>query len=136
MMNHVSIMGNLVANPELRTTQSGTKVASFRIAVGRDYAAKGAERETDFFDCVAWRATGEFVVRNFSKGMPIAISGRLSSRNWEDKDGRKRVSIEIIAEDVYFAGGSRAARSSEATFTELDNDDGELPWNEDDALPL
>lgn len=139
MLNHINIMGNLVANPELRSTANGTKVASLRIACGRDYGGKGEDRITDFFDVVAWRATAEFVCRNFTKGQPILISGRLASRNWEDKEGKKRVSIEIVADEVYFAGGSRSKADTSGGFTELGDDDGELPWDNttsDIDLPL
>ena len=139
MLNNINIMGNLVAYPELRSTANGTKVASLRIACGRDYGGKGEDRITDFFDVVAWRATAEFVCRNFTKGQPILISGRLASRNWEDKEGKKRVSIEIVADEVYFAGGNRSKADTSGGFTELGDDDGELPWDNttsDIDLPL
>lgn len=134
MLNHITIMGHLVANPELRTTTSGIKVATFRIGCTRDRGPKDGEKVSDFFDVIAWRATGEFVSKYFSKGQPILIEGRLASRNWEDKEGRKRVSIEINADNVYFAGGSKT-KPETGTFTELDDSDGELPWGDDD-LPL
>lgn len=135
MLNHINIMGNLVANPELRTTPSGVKVCSFRIACTRDIAAKGAEKETDFFDCVAWRATGEFVSKYFTKGKPILIDGSLHMRDWQDKDGNKRRSCEIVAENVYFCGGDRVKPSGSGLTDIGDDEGGELPWVDDD-LPL
>lgn len=107
MLNHIEIMGNLVIDPEIRTTNSGVKVCSFRIACERDYAANGAQKETDFVDCVAWREKAEFVSKFFTKGMQILVSGRLQMRKWEDRDGNKRVSAEIQAENLYFAGGEK-----------------------------
>lgn len=137
MLNNITIMGNLVANPELRSTANGVKVAALRIACSRDFGGKGEDRITDFFDVTAWRATAEFICRNFTKGQPILIQGRLASRNWEDKEGHKRVSIEIVAENVYFAGGSRAKSDVSTGFTELDDSDGALPWDDAEGdLPL
>lgn len=132
-LNHITIMGNLVKDPELRTTQSGIKVASLRVAVGRDFSK---EKETDFFDVVAWRATAEFVTRNFSKGQPILVDGRLLTRHWEDKEGNKRIAYEIMAENIYFCGGTRKTDSGSSGLTEIDDSDGELPWSTDDDLPL
>ena len=137
MLNHINIMGRLVAEPELKVTSSGVKVCSFRIASDRDYTSKDGEREVDFVDCVAWRASAEFLTRNFHKGMPILVSGRLQMRNWTDRDNNKRVSAEIQVENLYFAGGERrtSAPAAAPQFTDLD-DDGDMPWNEDEELPL
>lgn len=105
MLNHITIMGRLVRDPELRRTGSGVAVASFTVAVDRDFGPKdGGEKETDFIDCVAWRQTGEFVSKYFRKGSMIAVSGRLQIRNWNDKDGNKRRSAEIVADNCYFGG--------------------------------
>lgn len=131
MLNHITLMGHLVRDPELRTTQSGIKVASIRIGVTRDFSK---EKESDFFDIVAWRATAEFICRNFVKGQAIIVDGRLVTRKYEDKDGNKRTAYEVQAENVYFAGGGRA-KTSESTLTEIDDSDGDLPWGDDD-LPL
>lgn len=102
MLNHIVIMGRLTRDPELRRTGSGTAVASFTVAVDRDYAAQGQERETDFIDCVAWAQRGEFVAKYFSKGSMIVVSGRLQIRGWTDKDGNKRRSAEVNADNCYF----------------------------------
>ena len=102
MLNRIVLMGRLTRDPELRRTQSGTAVVSFSIACDRDYAAQGAERETDFIDIVAWRGTAEFVEKYFSKGRMIVVGGRLQIRNWEDRDGNKRRSAEVVADSVYF----------------------------------
>lgn len=102
MLNHISIMGRLTRDPELRYTQSGTAVASFTVAVDRDYAAQGQQRETDFIDCVAWRQGGEFVSKYFSKGSMIVVDGRLQSRKWQDRDGNNRTSWEILVDHSYF----------------------------------
>lgn len=102
MLNHIVIMGRLTRDPELRRTGSGTAVASFTVAVDRDYAQQGQEKETDFIDCVAWDKRGEFVSKYFSKGSMIVVSGRLQMRKWQDREGNKRVSAEINADNVWF----------------------------------
>ena len=107
MLNKVTIMGRLVREPELRRTDSGKAVCSFTIACERDFAGKGGERECDLPDCVAWASTGEFVCRNFRKGDMIALSGRLQTMNWTDKNGGKRKSLEINVENVSFCGGRK-----------------------------
>lgn len=115
MLNHITIMGRLTRDPELRRTGSGIAVASFSVAVDRDYSGRdGGERETDFIDCVAWRQTGEFVSKYFAKGSMIVVSGRLQIRNWTDKEGNKRRSAEIVAENVYFGESKRASDSGSA----------------------
>ena len=113
MLNHITIMGRLTRDPELRRTGSGIAVASFTLAVDRDYAPKdGAERETDFIDCVAWRQTGEFVSKYFTKGRMAVVSGRLQIRPWTDKEGNKRRSAEVIADNVYFGDSKRDSGST------------------------
>ena len=113
MLNHIIIMGRLTRDPELRRTGSGIAVASFTIAVDRDFSPKdGGERETDFIDCVAWRQTGEFVSKYFTKGSMIVVSGRLQIRNWNDKDGNKRRTAEVVADNVYFGESKRSAESN------------------------
>ena len=108
MLNHITIMGRLTRDPELRRTGSGVAVASFTVAVDRDFSGRdGGERETDFIDCVAWRQTGEFVSKYFTKGSMIVVSGRLQIRNWTDKEGNKRRSAEVIADNVYFGDSKR-----------------------------
>ena len=112
MLNHIVIMGRLTRDPELRRTGSGIAVASFTVAVDRDYASKDSgTKETDFIDCVAWRQTGEFVSKYFQKGSMIVVSGRLQIRGWTDKEGNKRRSAEVVADNVYFG---ESKRSSEA----------------------
>ena len=101
MLNHITIMGRLTRDPELRRTASGKAVASFTMAVDRDFNTNG-EKETDFIDCVAWGTTGEFVGRNFVKGSMAVVSGRLQIRRWDDKDGKKQSKAEVVAENVYF----------------------------------
>lgn len=110
MLNHISIMGRLTRDPELRRTQSGVPVASFTVAVDRDYSDQSGERGVDFVDVVAWRATGEFVDKYFSKGQMIVVDGRLQSRKWTDKDDNKRTSWEIIADRCYFGESKREDR--------------------------
>ena len=111
MLNRVTLMGRLVADPELRSTASNLSVCSFRIAVDRDYK-KGDQKETDFIDIVAWRSTAEFVSKYFSKGRMAVVSGRLQIRPWEDKDGNKRRSAEVVADNVYFGDSKRDTESS------------------------
>ena len=148
MLNKIVIMGRLVRDPDLRRTQAGTAVAAFTLAVERDFkdAATG-ERTADFIDCVAWRQTGEFVSRYFSKGRMAVAEGRL--RDWVDRDGNKRRSAEVVVEQMYFGdsrseggqksgqsvpkeSGYQAAYSSTGReadeFRELQDDDGELPF--------
>lgn len=121
MLNKIVLMGRLTRDPELRRTGNNISVASFTIACDRDRAVQGAEKETDFFDCVAWRSTGDFVAKHFRKGRMIIVSGRLENRKWTDKEGNKRVSNEIVVDDVYFGdskkddpaqGGSQAEHPS------------------------
>ncbi len=115
MLNHIVIMGRLTRDPELRRTGSGIAVASFTVAVDRDFGGRdGGERETDFIDCVAWRQTGEFVSKYFTKGSMIVVSGRLQIRNWTDKDGGKRRSAEVVADNVYFGESKRSSDSNSA----------------------
>ena len=112
MLNHITIMGRLTRDPELRRTGSGIAVASFTVAVDRDFGGRdGGEKETDFIDCVAWRQTGEFVSKYFTKGRMIVVSGRLQIRNWTDKDGNKRRTAEVVADNCYFGDSKRDADS-------------------------
>ena len=117
MLNHIVIMGRLVRDPELRRTGTGTAVASFSLAVDRDFGKnENGEKETDFIDCVAWRQTGEFVSKYFTKGRMAVVSGRLQIRSYTDKDGNKRRTAEVVADNVYFGDSKRdgdgAGRSS------------------------
>ena len=108
MLNHIVIMGRLARDPELRHTQSGTPVATFRMAVDRDFKDKNTgERATDWIDVVAWRGTGEFVSRYLSKGRLAVVEGRLQMRDWTDKDGNRRTSAEVVADNVYFGDSKR-----------------------------
>ena len=108
MLNHIVIMGRLTRDPELRRTGSGIAVASFTLAVDRDFGKnENGERETDFIDCVAWRQTGEFVSKYFTKGRMAVVSGRLQIRSWNDKDGNKRRTAEVVADNVYFGDSKR-----------------------------
>lgn len=138
MLNHIVVMGRLTRDPELRRTGSGTAVASFTVAVDRDFAPKdGGERETDFIDCAAWRSTGEFVSKYFLKGSMAVVDGRLQIRNWTDKDGNKRRTAEIVANSVYFGSAKNSVPSASAAaptydpgavFPEMYGDDPNFPW--------
>ena len=108
MLNHITIMGRLVRDPELRRTGSGVAVTNFCVAVDRDYVAKdGGERKTDFINCFAWCSTGEFIAKYFTKGRMIVVDGRLEMRDWTDKDGNKRTSAEINVDNAYFGDSKR-----------------------------
>lgn len=107
MLNKVFIMGRLTRDPELRYTQSNTPVASFTLAVDRDYKGQNREKLTDFIDCVAWRSTGEFVSKHFTKGRAAVVEGRLQLRDWQDNNGNKRRSAEVVADNVYFGDSKR-----------------------------
>lgn len=113
MLNHITIMGRLTRDPELRRTGSGVAVASFTVAVDRDFGKnENGEKETDFIDCVAWRNTAEFVSKYATKGRMVAVSGRLQIRSWTDKDGNKRRTAEVVADNVYFGDSKREESSS------------------------
>ena len=117
MLNHITIMGRLTRDPELRRTGSGIAVTSFSLAVDRDFGGRdGGERETDFIDCVAWRHTGEFVSKYFTKGRMAVVSGRLQIRSWTDKDGNKRRTAEVVADNVYFGDSRRDSDNSGSTY--------------------
>ena len=136
MLNKIILMGRLTRDPELRRTGSGTAVTSFSIAVDRDFKSQNGEKETDFIDVVAWRTTAEFVSKHFSKGRMAVVEGRLQIRDWTDKDGTKRRTAEVIADNVYFADSKRddttANRNALAEraeqFAEIAEEDGELPF--------
>lgn len=139
MLNRIVLMGRLTKDPELRRTGTGVAVTSFTVAVDRDFAPKGAERETDFVDVVAWRNTAEFVSKYFKRGRMAVVSGRLQIRNWEDKDGNKRRNAEVEADSVYFGDSVTQARNvsgdelpndvADADFTQLEGDDSMLPFD-------
>ena len=115
MLNHITIMGRLTRDPELRRTASGVAVASFSLAVDRDFGKnENGEKETDFIDCVAWRQTGEFVSKYFTKGRMAVVSGRLQIRNWTDKEGNKRRTAEVVADNVYFGDSKRDGEGGSA----------------------
>ena len=151
MLNHITIMGRLTRDPELRRTGTGVAVASFTVAVDRDFGKnENGEKETDFIDCVAWRQTGEFVSKYFTKGRMAVVSGRLQIRPWTDKDGNKRRTAEVVADNVYFGDSKRdgdsagsfggntyaapaaptysAPASPASDFAMLEDDDAQLPF--------
>ena len=154
MLNHIIIMGRLVADPELRTTPGGVTVVTMRLAVDRDFKNKQTgERETDFINVVAWRQTAEFVSRYFTKGRMAVVEGRLQIRQYTDRDGNKRTAADVVAENVYFGDSRRDGESGgsyspsayaapaskqpsagydmpagEDQFAELADDDGDLPF--------
>lgn len=148
MLNKVIIMGRLARDPELRRTQSGVSVTSFRIACDRDFKSQNGEKETDWIDIVAWRNTAEFVSKYFTKGRMAIVEGRLQTRDWTDKDGNKRTAVEVVADNVYFgdskrdgqgggydapsyappASGGYAPAAGGNQFAEIDEEDGDLPF--------
>ena len=139
MLNKAILMGRLTADPELRHTQSNIPVTSFTLAVDRTF---GQDKQTDFLDIVAWRNTAEVVSKWFRKGMLVAVSGRIQTRTWEDKQGNKRKSVEVVADEAFFAESKKdsAPRPSNdapvpfdlppvgGDFAELGPDDSELPF--------
>ena len=147
MLNRVVLMGRLTRDPELRRTQSGTAVASFSLAVDRDFKSQSGEKETDFIDIVAWRNTAEFVSKYFAKGRMAVVEGRLQIRDWKDRDGNNRRTAEVVADNVYFGDSKRDGQSGGdyappaygspvgsytapmgGGFAELEEDGGELPF--------
>ena len=154
MLNRIILMGRLTRDPELRRTGSGTPVTSFSLAVDRDFKSQSGEKETDFIDVVAWRSTAEFVSKYFTKGRMAVVEGRLQIRDWTDRDGGKRRSAEVVADNVYFgdskrdsagdygappaygapasygapAAGRGAPAGGMSDFAEIGEEDGELPF--------
>lgn len=134
MLNHITLAGRLVRNPELRRTQNGTAVASFTLACERDFKNESGDREVDFIDCVAWRKTAELVSGYFTKGRMAIVSGRMQIRGWTDKDGNRRKSAEILVDNIYFGDSKPQAEdtATEATgaepYSEIAEDDDQLPF--------
>ena len=138
MLNKIILMGRLTRDPDLRRTNSGTPVASFTIAVDRDFKSQDGEKETDFIDVVVWRNTAEFVSKYFTKGRMAVVEGRLQIRDWTDKDGGKRRNAEVIADNVYFGDSKNSGAAQKDTVESLANrinhafadadDDGDLPF--------
>lgn len=136
MLNKVFLQGRLVADPELRHTQQGTPVASYRLAVDRDYKSKDSNAQNaDFVNIVSWRNTAEFVSRYFTKGRMMLVEGRLQMRSYTDKDGNRRVAAEVVTDNVRFADSRKDGSNNEdgslqesAGFDELADDDGDLPF--------
>ena len=116
MLNVVAIMGRLMADPELKTTQHGTSVCSFRIACDRNFARQGEQRQADFIDIVAWRAQAEFMCKYFQKGSLIAIEGSLQTRQYQDKNGSNRTAVEVVTSNVSFAGSKAADKPATASY--------------------
>ena len=136
MLNRIILMGRLTRDPELRHTQAGTSVASFSLAVDRDFKDKSTgEKGTDFIDIVAWRSSAEFVSRFFTKGRMAVVEGRLQLRDWKDKDGNSRRSAEVVAEHVYF-GDSKRSESDTASAPPASGDFREIPEEEKGELPF
>lgn len=131
MLNKIVVMGRLTRDPELRRTQSGLSVTSFSVACDRDFKNQSGEKETDFIDCVAWKGTADFVSGYFFKGSMAVVDGRLQLRDWEDKDGNKRRSAEVVANRVYFGEGKKSSEPKDPAnpggFTMMDEDDGDQP---------
>lgn len=144
MLNKMILMGRLTRDPELRRTGSGTAVTSFTLAVDRDFKDQSGNKETDFIDVVAWRNTAEFVSKYFTKGRMAVVEGRLQIRDWQDKDGSKRRTAEVVADNVYFGDSRQGAQSDnladqqanfknlqrkmEEGFAMIGEEDGELPF--------
>ena len=135
MLNHITIMGRLTRDPEIRRTPSGIPVASFCLAVERDFGGKdGGEKETDFIDCNAWRGTAEFVSKYFQKGSMAIVSGRLQIRNYTDKDGNKRRNAEVVADNVYFGDSKKSSDGNYTTQPQNNFQASQNPFAETEAL--
>lgn len=128
MLNSATVMGRLTAEPELRTTQSGTPVMAFTVACDRDYQKGGSERQTDWIDIVAWRQTAEFISKYFRKGSAIIVTGSIQTRTYDDRNGNKRKAVEIVAERVWFGESKKAETAAAPQFVEVDEADGDLPF--------
>ena len=141
MLNKIIIMGRLARDPELRRTGSGTAVTSFSLACDRDFKSRSGDKETDFIEVVAWKNTAEFVSKYFGKGRMAVVDGRLQIRDWTDKDGNKRVTAEVVADNVYFADSKRSESNENQKenfnslsgrlsddFVPISEEDGEIPF--------
>ena len=128
MLNSVTIMGRLVRDPELRRTGSGIAVASFTLAVEDDFKDKDGNKKTIFIDCIAWRGTGEFISKYFTKGSMAIVQGKLDVREWTDKDGNKRRNTEIVVDNVYFGEGKKDHAQPGQGFAMIEDPDARLPY--------
>ena len=141
MLNKIIIMGRLTRDPELRRTGSGTAVTSFPLACDRDFKSQSGDKETDFIEVVAWKNTAEFVSKYFSKGRMAVVEGRLQIRDWTDKSGNKRITAEVVADNVYFADSKRSESNDNQKenfnalsgrlsddFVPISEEDGEIPF--------
>ena len=141
MLNKIIIMGRLTRDPELRRTGSGTAVTSFPLACDRDFKSQSGDKETDFIEVVAWKNTAEFVSKYFSKGRMAVVEGRLQIRDWTDKSGNKRITAEVVADNVYFADSKRSESNENQKenfnalsgrlsddFVPISEEDGEIPF--------
>lgn len=140
MLNHITLMGRLTRDPEMRRTGSGIAVTGFTLAVDRDFKSQDGQKETDFIEIVAWRQTGEFAAKYLTKGRMAVVSGRLQIRSWTDKDGNKRKSAEVVADNVYFADSKKDAAGQAplpdypvapapiSEYAEIEDDDSDLPF--------
>ncbi len=133
MLNHISIMGRLTKDVELRRTGSGTAVANFTLAVERDFSK---DKETDFVECVAWGKTGEFAEKYFSKGKMAIVAGRLQIRKWEDKNGNKRSTAEVVADNIYFGDSKTSDNKFESAITNNLEPDYPAIYGDDAGLPF
>lgn len=139
MINNVTLMGRLTYEPELKVTTSGASVCRFSIAVDRNYTPKGEERKADFIDCIAWRGKAEFVSKYFRKGSMIALTGAIQTENFTDKNGNKRKSVEIVANEISFCGGKSESGNKSRPSVDIapsDNSDFEEIIDDDDDLPF
>ena len=138
MLNRIILQGRMCSDPELRHTGTGTAVASFTLAVDRDFKDQNGNRETDFIDVTAWRNTAEFVSRYFTKGRMAVVSGRLQIRSWTDKDGNKRRNAEVVADNIYFGDSQKTAQSGAEAPTDgyTPGEFAELPEVDESGLPF
>jgi len=133
MLNNIILQGRLTREPEMKATASGTSCVTFTLACEQDYKNPNGERDTDFFDVVAWRGTGDFVQRHFSKGQMAVVKGRLQTRQWTAEDGSKRKTVQIVADNVYFCGRENGGQTTEQPAAKGDADDSEFVKGMQDA---
>lgn len=141
MINSAVIMGRITADPELKTTQSGTSVCSFTVAVDRNYQKQGQDRQADFISVVTWRQTAEFVAKWFRKGQMIAVQGEIQTRNYEDRKGNKRTAVEVVASQVSFCGskneeGSKGNPAEYPPEAQPEEPNLDIEAGDDDELPF
>lgn len=130
-MNKVILVGRLTRDPELRVTPSGVNVCSFTVAVDRRFVKQGEQRQADFINCVAWRNNAEFISKYFTKGRMIGLVGSIQTRTWDDKEGKRQYTTEVLIDEVYFTESKGSSANQNSGFSQLPNQNSDEPKFDD-----